>query len=182
MTKFLAYVVAAAILVVTGYNTYEILTGKADLSTIVETCAVYAVILTLAIAFFVKAVGKIRLRLRKPKADPEQDAFDELSGKLDTLSDETDSFKEEFQETAEDIKEKLSDLNDKVADMPPAPDAFIPVVNTRDADGKVVPLYELPPEDTIEKARQAYSQSVLARTLENNPVQNPCLTVKEIYY
>jgi hypothetical protein len=182
MLKTLIYTVAVAILAVAGFNTFLIVTGQASPTTIVETVAVYAIILILAGAAFVKAVGSPAFHLPKwGKKKAEQDALDELSDKLDTLSDETDSFKDEFQETAEGIRERLDSLQEKV-DEPPTPDAFVPTINTVDENGKLVKVYDLPPEDTIEEAIASARGSLLARDTEGNPVQNPRITTTPVFY
>lgn len=181
MIKTLIYTVALAVLGVAGYNTYLIASGQASPTTIVETVAVYAVIVILAGAAFVKAVGAPGFPLPKWRKKTTQDAWDELSEKLDTLSDETDSLKDELQDTAEDIRERISELNDKV-DEPPTPDAFVPSVNTLDENGKLVKVYDLPPEDTVEDAVAAARLSIQARASEGRPIASPRITTTPVFY
>lgn len=184
MIKTLIYTVALAVLAVAGFNTYLIASGQASPTTIVETVAVYAVIVILAGAAFVKAVGSpwtFHLPKWGRKKQEEQDAWDELSEKIDSLSEETDSLKDEFQETADDIKERLSELNDKV-DEPPTPDAFVATVNTVDENGKLVKVYDLAPEDTIEQAVAAARGSLMARDIEGQHVENARITTTPVFY
>lgn len=181
MLKTLIYTVALAVLGVAGYNTYLIATAQASPATIVETAAVYAVLVILAGAAFVKAVGAPGFSLPKWRKKATREAWDELSDKLDTLSGETDSLKDELQDTADDIRERLSELNDKV-DEPPTPDAFVPSINTLDENGKLVKVYDLPPEDTVEDAVAAARLSIHARETEGRPVASPRITTTPVFY
>ena len=58
MKKTLIYTVSLAILAVAAFNTYLMATGQADAHTLVETVAVYGIVIFLAAAYFVKTVGK----------------------------------------------------------------------------------------------------------------------------
>ena len=183
MIKTLIYTVAAAILAVAGFNTYLIASGQASPTTVVETVAVYAVILVLAGAAFVKAVGSPNIHLPSfgKKKTAEQDAWDNLDSKLDTLSEETDSLKDELHETADDIKDSIQSLRDRI-DEPPTPDAWVATINSLDENGKLVKVYDLPPEDTVEEALASAHGSLMARDTEGRPVDNARITVSPVYF
>lgn len=180
MLKTLIYTVALAVLGVAGFNTYLIASGQASPTTIVETVAVYAVIVILAVTAFVKAVGS-PWSFRFPLFGKKRKAWEELSDKIDTLADETDTLKDEFQETAADIRERLNDLHDTV-DEPPKPDAWVATINTVDENGKLVKVYDLAPEDTTEEALAAARGSLMARDTEGQPVKDARITLAPIYY
>ena len=183
MLKTLVYTVAAAIIAVTGFNTFLLVTGQASPTTVIETVAVYAVIVVLAGAAFVKAVGSPNFSLpsfgKRKKA--EQDAWDNLDSKLDTLSDETDSLKDELHETADDIKDSIKELRDRI-DEPPTPDAWVATINSLDENGKLVKVYDLPPEDSVEEALASARGSLMARDTEGQPVSNASITIAPVYY
>jgi hypothetical protein len=183
MLKTLVYTVALAVLGVAGFNTYLIASGQASPTTIVETVAVYAVIVILAVAAFVKAVGSPGFRLpsfgKRKKA--EQDAWDNLDSKLDTLSDETDSLKDELHETADDIKDSIQELRDRI-DEPPTPDAWVASINSIDENGKLVKVYDLPPEDSVEEALASAHGSLMARDTEGRHVDNARITIAPVYF
>ena len=181
MIKTLVYTVAAAILAVTGFNTYLLATGQATPHTVVEAVTAYAVIIVLAGAAFVKAVGSpwtFRLGRKKQQL---QDAWDGLSSKIDGLAEETSSLKDEFSETADDIRERLDSIEEKV-DEPPTPDAWVATVNTLDDNGKLVRVYDLKPEDTQEEAIASARGSLMARDTEGQPVDNARITVTPVFY
>ena len=177
MNKTIVYTVAIAIVAVAAFNTYLLATGQADAHTLVETVAVYGIVLFLAAAYFVRTVGKPSFpSWRKPAPGPDPDG-DEIAGKLDEIADETENIKGDL----DDIKDSIAGIQDSVGKLP-APDAWVPTVNTVDGNGKLEKVYDLPPEDTVEEAVAAAKESIQARDIELRPVQNPRITVTPVFY
>ena len=154
MTKFLIYIVAAAILVLLGVDTFFVATGKGTPETIVELAVGGSAILAFAVAAFVRTVGGLTWpswhRGRKVTVD-------DVDDKVDTLDDKVDSR------------------------LGPEPDGFVAVINATGEDGKVVRLYDLPVSDTYGDAIQAARESLRARTGEGNPVPGARITVVPVY-
>ena len=168
MTKFLIYIVAAAILVLLGVDTFFVATGKGTPETIVELAVGGSAILAFAVAAFVRTVGGLTWpswhRGRKVTVDDVDDKVDTLDDKVDTLDDKVDTLDET-------IDSRLG----------PEPDGFVAVINATGEDGKVVRLYDLPVSDTYGDAIQAARESLRARTGEGNPVPGARITVVPVY-
>lgn len=168
MTKFLIYIVAAAILVLLGVDTFFVATGKGTPTTIVELAVGGGAILAFAIAAFVRTVGGFSWpswhRSRKVTIDEVDDKVDDIDSKVD------------------DIDSKVDDINETLDNrLGPEPDGFVAVINTTDDDGKIVKLYDLPVSDTYEDAIQAARDSLQARRDEGNPVAEAKITVVPVY-
>lgn len=177
MKKTLIYTVSLAILAVAAFNTYLMATGQADAHTLVETVAVYGIVIFLAAAYFVKTVGKPSFpSWRKPAPEPDTDG-DAIADKLDEIADESENIKGDL----DDIKDAIAEIQDAVGKFP-APDAWVPTVNTVDGNGKLEKVYDLPPADTVEEAITAAKESIQARDSELRPVPNPRITVTPVFY
>jgi hypothetical protein len=175
MTKFLIYIVAAAILVLLGVDTFLVATGKGTPSTIVELAVGAGAILTFAGAAFVRTVGGFSWpswhRSRKVTIDDVDEKVDTLDTKVDELDGKVDS-----------VDSKVGDINETLdSRLGPEPDGFVAVINTTGEDGKIVKLYDLPVSDTYEDAIQAARESLQARTEEGNPVEDAKITVVPVY-
>lgn len=175
MTKFLIYIVAAAILVLLGVDTFFVATGKGTPTTIVELAVGGGAILAFAIAAFVKTIGGFSWpswhRSRKVTIDEVDDKVDTLDSKVDDIDTKVDG-----------IDSKVEDINETLDNrLGPEPDGFVAVINTTDDDGKIVKLYDLPVSDTYEDAIQAARESLQARRDEGNPVTEAKITVVPVY-
>ncbi|MBR2305795.1 MAG: hypothetical protein IKA48_01040 [Fibrobacter sp.] len=182
MTKFLIYIVAAAILVLLGVDTFFVATGKGTPTTIVELAVGGGAILAFAIAAFVRTIGGFSWpswhRSRKVTIDEVDSKVDDIDDKVDTLDSKVD-----------DIDDKVDTLDSKVdgisetldGRLGPEPAGFVAVINTTDDDGKIVKLYDLPVSDTYEDAIQAARESLQARIDEGNPVTEAKITVMPVY-
>lgn len=175
MTKFLIYIVAAAILVLLGVDTFFVATGKGTPTTIVELAVGGGAILAFAIAAFVKTIGGFSWpswhRSRKVTIDEVDDKVDTLDSKVDDIDSKMDS-----------VDSKVEDINETLDNrLGPEPDGFVAVINTTDDDGKIVKLYDLPVSDTYEDAIQAARESLQARRDEGNPVTEAKITVVPVY-
>jgi outer membrane murein-binding lipoprotein Lpp len=174
MTKFLIYIVAAAILVLLGVDTFLVATGKGTPTTIVELAVGGGAILAFAIAAFVRTIGGFSWpswhRSRKVTIGEVDDKVDTLDSKVDTLDDKVD-----------DINSKVDDINETLETFLPEPDGFVAVINTTDDNGKLVKLYDLPVSDTYDDAIQAARDSLQARRDEGNPVTEAKITVVPVY-
>lgn len=175
MTKFLIYIVAAAILVRLGVDTFLVATGKGTPTTIVELAVGGGAILAFAIAAFVRTVGGFSWpswhRSRKVTIDEVDDKVDSLDSKVDDIDSKMDS-----------VDSKVEDINETLDNrLGPEPDGFVVVINTTDDDGKIVKLYDLPVSDTYEDAIQAARDSLQARRDEGNPVAEAKITVVPVY-
>lgn len=175
MTKFLIYIVAAAILVLLGVDTFFVATGKGTPTTIVELAVGGGAILAFAIAAFVRTVGGFSWpswhRSRKVTIDEVDDKVDSLDSKVDDIDSKMDS-----------VDSKVEDINETLDNrLGPEPDGFVAVINTTDDDGKIVKLYDLPVSDTYEDAIQAARDSLQARRDEGNPVAEAKITVVPVY-
>ena len=168
MTKFLIYIVAAAILVLLGVDTFFVATGKGTPTTIVELAVGGGAILAFAIAAFVRTIGGFSWpswhRSRKVTIDEVDSKVDDIDDKVDTLDSKVDG-----------ISETLDGR------LGPEPAGFVAVINTTDDDGKIVKLYDLPVSDTYEDAIQAARESLQARIDEGNPVTEAKITVMPVY-
>lgn len=175
MTKFLIYIVAAAILVLLGVDTFFVATGKGTPITIVELAVGGGAILAFAIAAFVKTIGGFSWpswhRSRKVTIDEVDDKVDTLDSKVDDIDSKMDS-----------VDSKVEDINETLDNrLGPEPNGFVAVINTTDDDGKIVKLYDLPVSDTYEDAIQAARESLQARRDEGNPVTEAKITVVPVY-
>jgi hypothetical protein len=175
MTKFLIYIVAAAILVLLGVDTFFVATGKGTPTTIVELAVGGGAILAFAIAAFVRTIGGFSWpswhRSRKVTIDEVDDKVDTLDSKVDDIDSKMDS-----------VDSKVEDINETLDNrLGPEPDGFVAVINTTDDDGKIVKLYDLPVSDTYEDAIQAARESLQARRDEGNPVTEAKITVVPVY-
>lgn len=175
MTKFLIYIVAAAILVLLGVDTFFVATGKGTPTTIVELAVGGGAILAFAIAAFVRTIGGFSWpswhRSRKVTIDEVDDKVDTLDSKVDDIDTKVDG-----------IDSKVEDINETLDNrLGPEPDGFVAVINTTDDDGKIVKLYDLPVSDTYEDAIQAARESLQARRAEGNPVTEAKITVVPVY-
>jgi hypothetical protein len=175
MTKFLIYIVAAAILVLLGVDTFFVATGKGTPTTIVELAVGGGAILAFAIAALVRTIGGFSWpswhRSRKVTIDEVDDKVDTLDSKVDDIDSKMDS-----------VDSKVEDINETLDNrLGPEPDGFVAVINTTDDDGKIVKLYDLPVSDTYEDAIQAARESLQARRDEGNPVTEAKITVVPVY-
>ncbi len=182
MTKFLIYIVAAAILVLLGVDTFFVATGKGTPTTIVELAVGGGAILAFAIAAFVKTIGGFSWpswhRSRKVTIDEVDDKVDTLDSKVDTLDSKVD----DVDSKVDSVDSKVEDINETLDNrLGPEPDGFVAVINTTDDDGKIVKLYDLPVSDTYEDAIQAARESLQARRDEGNPVTEAKITVVPVY-
>jgi hypothetical protein len=175
MTKFLIYIVAAAILVLLGVDTFLVATGKGTPTNIVELAVGAWAILAFAIAAFVRTIGGFSWPAwhRSSKV-----TIDEVDGKVDTLDSKVD----DIDSKVDTLDGKVDDINETLDNrLGPAPDGFVAVINTTDGDGKIVKLYDLPVSDTYEDAIQAARDSLQARMDEGNPVAEAKVTVVPVY-
>ena len=168
MTKFLIYIVAAAILVLLGVDTFLVATGKGTPNTIVELAVGGGAILAFAIAAFVRTIGGFSWpswhRKRKTTIEDVEDKVDTVESKVD------------------DIDSKVDDINSTLdSRLGPEPDGFVAVINTTDENGKLVKLYDLPVSSTYEDAIQDAKDSLQARAEEGNPVAEAKITVVPVY-
>lgn len=175
MTKFLIYIVAAAILVLLGVDTFLVATGKGTPTNIVELAVGGGAILAFAIAAFVKTIGGFSWpswhRGRKVTIDEVDSKVDNLSTQVDDIDSKMDS-----------VDSKVDDINETLdGRLGPEPDGFVAVINTTDEDGKIVKLYDLPVSDTYQDAIQAARESLQARIDEGNPVAEAKITVVPVY-
>lgn len=175
MTKFLIYIVAAAILVLLGVDTFLVATGKGTPTTVVELAVGAGAIVAFAGAAFVRTVGGFSWpswhRSRKVTIDEVDDKVDSLDSKVDDIDSKMDS-----------VDSKVEDINETLDNrLGPEPDGFVAVINTTDDDGKIVKLYDLPVSDTYEDAIQAARDSLQARRDEGNPVTEAKITVVPVY-
>jgi hypothetical protein len=175
MTKFLIYIVAAAILVLLGVDTFLVATGKGTPTTVVELAVGAGAIIAFAGAAFVRTVGGFPWpswhRSRKV-------TIDEVDGKVDTLDSKVD----DIDSKVDTLDGKVDDINETLDNrLGPEPDGFVAVINTTDDDGKIVKLYDLPVSDTYEDAIQAARDSLQARMDEGNPVAEAKITVVPVY-
>lgn len=175
MTKFLIYIVAAAILVLLGVDTFFVATGKGTPTTVVELAVGAGAIVAFAIAAFVRTIGGFSWpswhRSRKVTIDEVDDKVDTLDSKVDDIDSKMDS-----------VDSKVEDINETLDNrLGPEPDGFVAVINTTDDDGKIVKLYDLPVSDTYEDAIQAARDSLQARRDEGNPVTEAKITVVPVY-
>lgn len=175
MTKFLIYIVAAAILVLLGVDTFLVATGKGTPTTVVELAVGAGAIIAFAAAAFVRTIGGFSWpswhRSRKVTIDEVDDKVDTLNSKVDDIDSKVD-----------DIDSKVEDINETLDNrLGPQPDGFVAVINTTDDDGKIVRLYDLPVSDTYEDAIQAARDSLQARIDEGNPVAEAKVTVVPVY-
>ena len=181
MTKSLIYIVAAAILVLLGVDTFLVVTGKGTPSTVIELAVGSGAILAFAIAAFVKTIGGFSWpswhRSRKVTIDEVDDKVDTLDSKVDTLDDKVD----DIDSKVGDIDSKVDGINETLETILPEPDGFVAVINTTDDNGKIVKLYDLPVSDTYEDAIQAARDSLQARRDEGNPVTEAKITVVPVY-
>lgn len=182
MTKFLIYIVAAAILVLLGVDTFLVATGKGTPSTIVELAVGAGAILAFAGAAFVRTVGGFSWpswhRSHKVTIDDVDDKVDTVDNKVDNLDNKVDS----LDSKVDDVDSKVGDINETLdSRLGPEPDGFVAVINTTGEDGKIVRLYDLPVSDTYEDAIQAARESLQARTEEGNPVEDAKITVVPVY-
>ena len=181
MTKFLIYIVAAAILVLLGVDTFFVATGKGTPTTIVELAVGGGAILAFAIAAFVKTIGGFSWpwrRGRKVTIDEVDSKVDTLDSKVDDVDDKVDT----LDNKVDDIGSKVDSIDETLDDrLGPVPDGFVPVINTVGPDGKLVRLYDLPVADTYEDAIQAARDSIEARESEGNPVAEAKVTVVPVY-
>jgi len=179
MTKFLIYIVATAILVLLGVDTFLVATGKGTPATVVELAVGVGAILAFAGAAFVRTVGGFPWpswhRSRKVTID---DKVDTLDNKVDTLDDKVDS----LDSKVDSVDSKVGDIDETLdSRLGPEPDGFVAVINTTGEDGKIVKLYDLPVSDTYEDAIQAARESLQARAEEGNPVEDAKVTVVPVY-
>lgn len=168
MTKFLIYIVAFAILVLLGVDTFLVATGKGTPNTIVELAVGGGAILAFAIAAFVKTIGGFSWpswhRKRKTTIEDVEDKVGTVESKVD------------------DIDSKVDDINSTLdSRLGPEPDGFVAVINTTDENGKLVKLYDLPVSSTYEDAIQDAKDSLQARADEGNPVAEAKITVVPVY-
>ena len=168
MTKFLIYIVAAAILVLLGVDTFLVATGKGTPNTIVELAVGGGAILAFAIAAFVRTIGGFSWpswhRKRKTTIEDVEDKVDTVESKVDT------------------VDSKVDDINSTLdSRLGPEPDGFVAVINTTDENGKLVKLYDLPVSSTYEDAIQDARDSLQARAEEGNPVAEAKITVVPVY-
>lgn len=175
MTKSLIYIVAAAILVLLGVDTFLVVTGKGTPSTVIELAVGGGAILAFAIAAFVRTVGGFPWpswhRSRKV-------TIDEVDSKVDTLDDKVD----DIDSKVDSVDSKVEDINETLDNrLGPEPDGFVAVINTTDGNGKLVKLYDLPVSDTYDDAIQAARDSLQARRDEGNPVTEAKITVVPVY-
>lgn len=175
MTKFLIYIVAAAILVLLGVDTFLVATGKGTPTTVVELAVGAGAIVAFAGAAFVRTIGGFSWpswhRSRKVTIDEVDDKVDSLDSKVDDIDSKMDS-----------VDSKVEDINETLDNrLGPEPDGFVAVINTTDDDGKIVKLYDLPVSDTYEDAIQAARDSLQARRDEGNPVTEAKITVVPVY-
>lgn len=175
MTKFLIYIVAAAILVLLGVDTFLVATGKGTPTTVVELAVGAGAIVAFAGAAFVRTVGGFSWPSwhcsRKVTIDEVDDKVDSLDSKVDDIDSKMDS-----------VDSKVEDINETLDNrLGPEPDGFVAVINTTDDDGKIVKLYDLPVSDTYEDAIQAARDSLQARRDEGNPVTEAKITVVPVY-
>jgi outer membrane murein-binding lipoprotein Lpp len=182
MTKFLIYIVATAILVLLGVDTFLVATGKGTPTTIVELAVGGGAILAFAAASFVRTVGGLSWpswhRSRKVTIDDVDDKVDTVDDKVDTLDSKVD----DLDSKVDSVDSKVDDINSTLdGRLGPEPDGFVAVINTTGEDGKIVKLYDLPVSDTYEDAIQAARESLQARTDEGNPVEDAKITVVPVY-
>ena len=168
MTKFLIYIVAFAILVLLGVDTFFVATGKGTPTTIVELAVGGGAILAFAIAAFVKTIGGFSWpswhRKRKTTIEDVEDKVDDIDSKVDT------------------VDSKVDDINSTLdSRLGPEPDGFVAVINTTDENGKLVKLYDLPVSSTYDDAIQDAKDSLQARRDEGNPVTEAKITVVPVY-
>lgn len=175
MTKFLIYIVAFAILVLLGVDTFFVATGKGTPNTIVELAVGGGAILAFAIAAFVKTIGGFSWpswhRKRKVTLDEVNDKVDDVDSKVDSVDSKVD-----------DIDSKVDGINSTLdSRLGPEPDGFVAVINTTDENGKLVKLYDLPVSSTYDDAIQDAKDSLQARAEEGNPVVEAKITVVPVY-
>ena len=182
MTKFLIYIVATAILVLLGVDTFLVATGKGTPATVVELAVGAGAILAFAGAAFVRTVGGFPWpswhRSRKVTIDDVDDKVDTVDNKVDTLDTKVD----ELDGKVDSVDSKVGDIDETLdSRLGPEPDGFVAVINTTGEDGKIVKLYDLPVSDTYEDAIQAARESLQARAEEGNPVEDAKVTVVPVY-
>lgn len=175
MTKFLIYIVAIAILVLLGVDTFFVATGKGTPTTIVELAVGGGAILAFAIAAFVKTIGGFSWpswhRKRKTTIEDVDSKVDSVESKVDDIDTKVDS-----------VDSKVDDINSTLDNrLGPEPDGFVAVINTTDENGKLVKLYDLPVSSTYDDAIQDAKDSLQARAEEGNPVAEAKITVVPVY-
>lgn len=184
MAKTLIYIVAAGILVLLGVDGYLAATARASAHTIIELAVGLGAILAFAVAAFIKTVsGSTSWGICWPRRGWKA----EVAAKLDSLSQSRDSHCNRIGTLRDDVDEldsKFDDLSEKVesiADDSDGPDAWVATINTKDDNGKLVKVYDLPPEDTKEEAIEAARGSLMARECEGNPVADAVITLTGAY-
>ena len=186
MLKFITYSVAIAILVIFGADIYLAVAGKASPTTVVEIAVCGSVILAVAIAAFIQAVKRFSwnskhkvtvddLDEKVDTIDTKVDTLDDKVGTLDSKVDGLDSKTDRIETTICEVQESLD------ARLGPEPDSFVATIFTRDENGKLVRLYDLPPSDSYEQALSDARESVQARKAEGNPVREATVTVSKAY-
>lgn len=184
MAKTLIYIVAAGILVLLGVDGYLVATAKANAHTIIELAVGVAAILAFAIAAFIKTVsGSTSWGIGWPKRGWKA----ELAARVDSLSQSRDVHGDRICTLRDDVDEldnKFDDLSAKVesiADDSDGPNAWVATINTTDENGKLVKVYDLPPEDTRDEAIESARGSLMARECEGNPVEDAKITLTPVY-
>lgn len=181
MTKTLTYIVGAAIVAVLAADAVLLARGTASTATVIELAVGGAVILALAVAFFIRAVsGWSASRSRKTSLsdvlDAVESAREDVSGDIERLQSTTDIVEERTANIASDLDRLTGVVEDRIGLLP---DGFFATVNTVGDDGKLQKLYDLPVKETREEAVQSARDSLEARENEGNPVHNPRITVTE---
>ena len=162
-TRTLAWIVAAAIVVLAAADAWLLATGRGGPKQVVELAVVAAAVLAAIVSWAVKAVKSLRRRSGQP------DRIDELDTRIDGLDSRI--------EDAESRLDALEDADSGVS----SPVAWMASVHTVDENGKLQWVYDLPPEDSKADAIDAAHGSLVARDCEGQTVHNPRITVQPVY-
>ena len=169
-TRTLAWIVAAAIVVLAAADAWLLATGQGGPKQVVELAVVAAAVLAALVAWAVKAIKSLRRRSGQP------DRIDELDTRIDGLYESLDSATERIS----DAESRLDALEDADAGVS-SPVAWMASVHTVDENGKLQWVYDLPPEDSKADAIDAAHGSLVARDCEGQTVHNPRITVQPVY-
>jgi len=183
MAKTIIYIVAAGVLALIGFDGYLAATAQASAHTIIELVVGAGAILAFAIAAFIKTVsGSTSWGICWPKRGWKAEVNAKLSG-LNSLELDLESLKSKYETVDAQCDELTARLDalDTIDSTGPEPESWVATINTKDGNGKLVKVYDLPPEDTRDEAIEAARGSLVARECEGNPVEDARITLTPVY-